>query len=225
LEEDLASDGTVVLDEVGDLTTPLQTRLLKALETGGPPASARLVATTSRDLASEAAAGDFSGDLQAILAKCTIKVAPLRERLEDIAPIVRHHLGLLAQAEGRPAPRLTADALAKLRSHPWPGNVRELVDTVERAFLMAEEGVIDAFHVVPGGAPISTERLKAALPTFRDAKSSFEHSYYSHLMRVTGGNVSLASKLAMKTRKEIYDALKRLGLSATDYRGSAANED
>jgi two-component system response regulator GlrR len=235
LEEDLASEGTLVLDEVGDLTPPLQERLLRALEgaredgaiEAAPPprrTAARLVATTSRDLAEDVLTGGFLEGLAALLARCTIKVAPLRERPEDIASIVRHHLGLLAQAEGAAAPRLTAGALEQLRSYGWPGNVRELVDTIERAFLMAEDGLIDAFHVVPGGAPISTERLKAALPTFRDAKSSFEHAYYSQLMRVTGGNVTLAAKLAMKTRKEIYDALKRLGLNATAYRGPLTAE-
>jgi two-component system response regulator GlrR len=119
---------------------------------------------------------------------------------------------------------VTPPALERFLAHAWSGNVRELVETTERTFLVAEDGIIDERHVVFGGAPISAERLKAALPTFRDAKSSFEHAYYSQLMRVSGGNVSLAAKLAMKTRKEIYDALKRLGLSATAYRSPMTAE-
>jgi DNA-binding NtrC family response regulator len=232
IEEDLLTGGTLVLDEVGDLAPPLQAKLLQGLEAASSPprgaapadCTVRLVATTMHDLESDVHAGHFLEGLRAFFAQTTIHLLPLRDRPEDIAPILGHHLALLARREGSPPPRVTPQALDRFLAHGWPGNVRELVETTERTFLMAEDGVIDDRHVVFGGAPISAERLKAALPSFRNAKSSFEHAYYSQLMRLTGGNISLAAKMAMKTRKEVYDALRRLGLSATDYRGQLAAE-
>jgi DNA-binding NtrC family response regulator len=205
LDEGLANGGTLVLDEIGDLAHPLQTKLLRAIEHGSfarwgsrsaEALGARVIATTTRPLEAEMRGGGFNEHLGELLGRQTVQVLPLRDRIEDIPPIVHHHLALIARRERQQAPRLTPQALERLLSHGWPGNVRELVDTVERAFLMAEDGLIDGHHVVLGGVPVSTERLKVALPSFRDAKSSFEY--------------------------EIYDALRRLGLNATAYRSPMA---
>jgi len=104
----------------------------------------------------------------------------------------------------------------KLVSHPWPGNVRELINCIERAVLLAGANVIEAEHVMlPGGA---TAEPGGALLPYREAKAKFEQDYYSQLMRAVDGNVSLAAKLGKKTRKEIYDALKRHGLDAMVFR-------
>lgn len=219
--------GTLLLNEVSELPGPLQAILLGALEAGPPSGSrpgrgrrvvVRVVATTRQDLHAAVERGQFLDRLHSLLRASTIHVPPLRERPEDIAPIVRHHLGLICERQGRPSPQFTPAALEKLMTHDWPGNVRELVDVLDRALLVAEGIDLDVHDIVLSGA-VSGNRIKVALPSYRTAKSRFEHAYYSQLMSLAGGNVSLAAKLAKKTRKEIYDALRRLRLSATAYRG------
>jgi two-component system response regulator GlrR len=109
-------------------------------------------------------------------------------------------------------------------AYDWPGNVRELVDVLERAVLVADGDLVDEHDLVFSDA-VSGGRIKVAVSTYRSAKSTFERAYYSRLMRLAGGNVSHAAKLAEKTRKEIYDALKRLRLSPTEYRSGLASGD
>jgi two-component system response regulator GlrR len=125
---------------------------------------------------------------------------------------------MIADREKRPPMRVSSGALNRLLTHSWPGNVRELINMIERAVLLAGADEIDAEHImVPSG---ETEVASAALLPYREAKTKFELDYYSLLMRTADGNVSLAAKLGHKTRKEVYDALKRLGLDAMAFRGS-----
>jgi two-component system response regulator GlrR len=127
---------------------------------------------------------------------------------------VQHHLSLIAEREKRPALRLSSAALEKLIRYSWPGNLRELVNLLERAALLAGSEKIEAEHItLPGDATTAS-----SLQPYRDAKLKFEREYYSQLMRAAEGNVSLAAKLGHKTRKEIYDALRRLGLDAMVFR-------
>jgi two-component system response regulator GlrR len=167
-------------------------------------------------------AGRFREDLYSRLSVYPVHIAPLRTRAEDIAPIATHYLELIGAREKCPVPRLTPGGIEKLLSHSWPGNVRELVNTLERAVLMAPDRTLDAEHIVlpatspPGAA--NGDADEQTLTTFKDAKARFELRYYERILRTAGGNVSMAAKLAHKTRKEIYDAAKRLGLEVTAYR-------
>jgi DNA-binding NtrC family response regulator len=143
-------------------------------------------------------------------------VPSLRERAEDIPRLVHHYLAVIAERERRPVPRVTPDALDKLVRYRWPGNVRELVNLVERAVLCAggaaTDAVIDAEHVlVPEPGP---PRGTQPLVPYREAKARFELEYFAELMRTAGGNVSRAARLGGKTRKEIYEALRRCGLTS-----------
>src|SRR5690606_15496653 len=118
------------------------------------------------------------------------------------------HLLVIAERERQLVPRLTAGAIEKLLSYSWPGNVRELVGTLERAFLLVDAGVIGPDQIV---LP-ETADLAPPIPPYRTAKIAFEMAYYSKLLRAAFGNISLAARLAQKTRKEVYDAVKRLKL-------------
>ncbi len=227
-----AHNGTLFLDELGELPLSMQAKLLRVLETGevvrlgsneSRKISVCIVAATNRSLEDEVRAGRFREDLYYRLSVYPVHVTALRTRLEDLAPIASHYLELIAAREKCAVPRLTSSAIEKLLSHSWPGNVRELVNTLERAMLMAGDRVLDAAHIVlPASAsapPVSTDDDEAnALTGYRDAKARFEHRYYARILRVAGGNVSMAAKLAQKTRKEIYLAAKRHGLEVTDYR-------
>jgi len=220
-----ADKGTLFLDEIGEMPMAMQVKLLRVLQTSAvqrvgsteaKEVNFRLVTATNRDLASEVKAGRFREDLFYRIHVYPLHVPPLRERPEDIAPIVQHHLSMIADREKRPTPRLSTAALEKLIAHSWPGNVRELINSLERAALLAGESQIEADHIILSGTEASTS---GALLPYREAKAKFEHEYYSQLMRIADGNVSLAAKLGQKTRKEIYDALKRLGLDAGGFRG------
>ena len=220
-----AHNGTLFLDEIGEMPLAMQAKLLRVLEssevqrigsTERRKINVRLVTATNRNLEKAVKDGQFREDLYYRVVVYPVHVAPLRERPEDIPPIVTHHLSAIASRENRPALRVTAAALEKLVSYSWPGNVRELVNLLERAVLQADR-TIDAEHIRwPQGAPRPT--ASSSLVPYREAKTRFELEYFSQLMRTADGNVSLAAKLSRKTRKEIYDALKRLGLDAAEYR-------
>ena len=225
-----ADRGTLFLDEIGEMPLGMQAKLLRVLETSDvqrigstetKKVNFRLVTATNRNLELEVKEGRFREDLYYRVQVYPIHIAPLRERPEDIAPIVAHHLSVIGTRENRPALRLTPRAVEKVLAYSWPGNVRELVNLLERAVLLAENNIIDAEHLT---LPDMTNSLddkttsNGALQPYRNAKQKFERDYYSQLMRTANGNVSLAAKLGKKTRKEVYDALKRLGLDAMVYR-------
>jgi len=223
-----ADKGTVFLDEIGELPASMQVKLLRVLETSEvqrigstetKKVNFRMVSATNRTLEHEVQQGRFREDLFYRIHVVPLHVPPLRDRPEDIAPIVTHHLSAIGLREHRPALRLTPAALEKLLAYSWPGNVRELVNLLERAVLLAANRVIDAEHLIfPEVRADTASQLGPSLASYRDAKIKFDRDYYSQLMRTAGGNVSLAAKIGQKTRKEIYDALKRLGLEAVAYR-------
>ena len=215
-----AHRGTLFLDEIGDMPLAMQAKLLRVLETGEVQrvgastrtvVDFRLVTASNRDLEQAVRDGLFRADLYYRIHVYPVHVPALRDRAEDVPRLVHHYLAVIAARERRPVPRVTPAALDKLADYAWPGNVRELVNLVERAVLCAGEQVIDAEHVFVR-APAEPPRGTAPLVPYREAKARFEVDYYAQLMRAAGGNVSRAAKLGRKTRKEIYDALKRCGL-------------
>lgn len=221
-----ADTGTLFLDEIGEMPLHMQVKLLRVLETGevtrlgsneARRCNVRVVAATNRKLEAEVRAGRFREDLFYRVSVCPLAIPPLRDRPEDIPPLATHHLDQIARREQRAPARLTPAALEKLLSHRWPGNVRELANSLERAVLLAEQGAIDAGHLL-----LPEDAAPLILP-YREAKEQFEQTYYGNVLRTTGGNVSLAAKLAQKTRKEVYDALRRLGLDAGVYRDSSGS--
>jgi PAS domain S-box-containing protein len=146
---ELADDGTLFLDEVGEIPLELQSKLLRVLQEGQfervgdertRTVKVRLVAATNRDLLAEAKAGRFRLDLYYRLSVFPIEVPPLRERLEDITELAEHFIQQSARRLGVPRPRLSRVHFEELRSYDWPGNVRELQNVVERAVILAKDG-------------------------------------------------------------------------------------
>ena len=181
-----AQGGTLFLDEIGDMPAEAQTRLLRVLQEGEfttvggrQPirADVRIVAATHRDLRQAIAQGQFREDLFYRLNVVPIRLPPLRERVEDIAPLARHFLEK-AREGGAPARALDAGALERLRTHRWPGNVRELENLMRRVAALYPQETIsedivaaelaEAVRAAPGGAPAAapvagTEPLAAAV--------------------------------------------------------------
>jgi two-component system response regulator AtoC len=170
---EVASGGTVFLDEIGELPTPLQARLLRAVEarevirvgaTRPIAIDARFVAATNRDLQVEIAKGAFRLDLYYRLAVVTLTVPPLRARPARIVHIAQELAAAAAAAAGRAAPRFAPSAIARLQAHAWPGNVRELRNTIERALLLAQgdeltaaDIVLDAASGEPAPSPVRAD--------------------------------------------------------------------
>ena len=139
---EMAHTGTIFLDEIGELDPRMQVKLLRVLDgvayyrLGGVKkvtVDVRVLAATNQDLDAAVAAGKFRGDLYHRLAQFTITVPPLRQRVQDIAPLARHFL-----EQHDPALRLTPDAIAALESYPWRGNIRELRNVVTKAAVLAQ---------------------------------------------------------------------------------------
>jgi len=154
----LADGGTLLLDEIGDTSPAFQVRLLRALESGeiqpvGASATTqvdvRVIAATHRDLAAEVAAGRFRQDLLYRLRVVALPLLPLRERMDDLLPLVEHLLARLTLRRGVPAPPLEPETYEVLRAYAFPGNVRELRNILEHALVMARGGPIGPGHLPP----------------------------------------------------------------------------
>ena len=146
---ELAHDGTLLLDEIGEIPLDLQSKLLRVLQEGQfervgdertRTVKVRLIAATNRDLLAEAKAGRFRLDLYYRLSVFPIEVPPLRERLEDIGKLTDHFIKQAARRLGVPRPRLTKLHVQELQNYDWPGNVRELQNVIERAVILARGG-------------------------------------------------------------------------------------
>jgi DNA-binding NtrC family response regulator len=169
-----ARGGTVFLDEVGELPTELQAKLLRFLEerrferVGGDAVvdvDVRIVAATNRDLQAEVAAGRFRRDLFYRLNVVALSLPPLRERRGDLDALVAHILPMLSARHRRSVPSVDAAARAALHAYAWPGNVRELVNALEHALVLAGGGAIDANDLpdavlAPPGAPQAADALE-----------------------------------------------------------------
>lgn len=147
-----ASGGTLFLDEITEMPLELQVKLLRVLETGrfmrvgstvSQESDVRIIAATNRLADRAVAAGKLREDLLYRLNVFPIDMPPLRERLCDVPLLAGHFLAAISEAEGR-ARRFTPDALTQLMAYPWPGNVRELRNAVQRAYVMAQDDLIDA---------------------------------------------------------------------------------
>jgi DNA-binding NtrC family response regulator len=154
-----AHGGTLFLDEIGELSLPLQAKLLRVLETGdverlggGRPITVdvRVVAATNQPLRERVASGRFREDLLFRLAVVEVELPPLRRRAEDVLPLVSHFATHFSKRYGRPVQAMSQAAREKLATYPWPGNVRELRNVMDRAVLLARGGVIRSIDVRTG---------------------------------------------------------------------------
>jgi DNA-binding NtrC family response regulator len=153
---ELARRGTLVLDEIGEMTLPLQAKLLRALQereidrvggTAPVPVEARVVAITNRDLSKAVSAGSFREDLFYRIQVVPLVIPPLRDRPGDIPLLADHFLAQFAARTGKPVRRFADEAVERLSRHDWRGNVRELENRVERAVLMADDDTLTSRHL------------------------------------------------------------------------------
>jgi len=214
---ELADGGTLFLDEIGELPMEVQPVLLGALErrrfrrVGGERSidvDVRVVAATHRDLRAQVNAERFRGDLYYRLAVAKIHIPPLRERPEDIGPLVELFAEEIGGGEESP---FGDEAIAALSRHRWSGNVRELRNVVEAALAM---GRIRLENTLPNAAPADAPSAPGEpLPIYKEARARaldlFELRYLTELMRRSEGNASAAARLAHMARPYLLRLLKR----------------
>jgi two-component system response regulator HydG len=214
-----AQGGTIFLDEVGDLPLSAQAKLLRVLEerevrrvgTVDPIiVDVRVVAATNRDLAGLVASGEFRDDLYYRLNVGTVHLPPLRHRLDDLEPLVRHFIIRCNERLGRSVSGVAPQALALLGRHSWPGNVRELANIIERAMVAAAGNVILPEHLPP---LLRTQRPEA--PAAVPAALTLEAAERDQILRAldaAGGKRIAAARLLGLSRRTLYRKLDRHGL-------------
>jgi len=212
---ELAEGGTLLLDEIGTLQLRQQAKLLRVLETGevervgasrARRIDARILSATNADLQAEVTAGHFREDLLFRLNTIEIRLPPLRQRREDLAPLAEYFLRRYAARYRKPVVSLDPEALAALESHPWPGNVRELDHTMERAVLLAVGPTVRAADLGLRGAFGATPRLED-LPLEEVERVLIRKALERH-----GGNVSQAARALGLSRSALYRRLQHHGL-------------
>ncbi len=212
---ELAGGGTIVLDEIGALTLPMQAKLLRVIEEkkferlGGNASlqiQARIIALTNADLEHAVQQGAFREDLYYRLNVFPIQIPPLRDRRADILPLAAHLLAGLCELHRRPPMRLTAKAAAALEGHDFPGNGRELKNILERAVIYASGDEITLEHLPPHLSEGKTE--KGAKMTLED----LERQYIAEVLDYTRGKKTRAAQILGISRKTLLEKRKRYKL-------------
>jgi DNA-binding NtrC family response regulator len=217
---EVAAGGTVFLDEIGEIDTPIQLRLLRFLEekeirpvgsTASRKVDVRVIAASNKELGALVGKGLFREDLWYRLNVASLEIPPLRRRREDIPQLVEHFLREFTKAYGRPV-RLENDALCLLLEHSWPGNVRQLRHVLEKLVILTPGGVVDAGAV---GAALDAYVLAGAASAAPSSKSladlsALEEEHIRKVLEATAGNKSRAAAILGIERKTLYRKLERM---------------
>ena len=224
---ELADTGTLFMDEVSEMPLDVQVKLLRVLETGtfrrlggnrDISVDVRFVFASNKSLQDCVARGDFREDLYHRINLLPINLAPLRERRDDILPLIMYFLQTCSE---RPAEEweITEEAMAALCAHDWPGNIRELRNTIRRACILALEPVISA-DLLPFSPPRTPPAEPASAPASRAPSADpvplwmVERDHIQRVMDQVEGNKSRAAKILEIDRKTLYTKLERFGLAA-----------
>jgi two-component system, NtrC family, response regulator AtoC len=221
---ELANNGTVFLDEIGDMSPTLQAKLLRALEerafrrVGGSQdikVDVRIIAATNRPLEKLIEEKKFREDLYYRLNIITVDVPPLRERRQDIPLLVDHFLKRFATEFRKNVTDVSGEALRKLEAYEWPGNVRELKNVIERAVLLGSGPVVAAEDLSMGrsaAAPPEKDKKLFSLPAKGFKFDDLEKDIVLQALERTGWNQTRAGELLGMTRDQIHYRMEKFGL-------------
>lgn len=217
-----ANEGTIFLDEIGNMPISIQAKMLRVLQerqfypVGSKKlveVSVRVLVATNMDLVKAVKEGEFREDLYYRIHVIPIEMPPLRERKEDIPPLVDHFINKFNPIMDKKVKGVTSLGMQKLMLHDWPGNVRELENTIEYAMAMTQHDTITDELIL---------RTKGLFPqplkSLKEAKAYFEKNYLINLLDQTKGNVSKASEIAGKYRADFYILLKKYDLKPEDFK-------
>ena len=217
-----AHEGTLLLDEIGDMPMRLQVKLLRVLQedqvrpvgaTDAVKINTRVISATHQDLKELMIKGAFREDLYYRLNVVNIHLPALRERREDIPLLVDHFLVQIAAESGQVRKVYAPEAVELLVASHWPGNIRQLYNVVRQNVALSPTRVISTEHVRS-----ALGEQANALPSFSEARDEFTRNYLSQLLQITGGNVSHAARLAKRNRTDFYKLLGRHQLNPEQFK-------
>ncbi|HEC30933.1 MAG: sigma-54-dependent Fis family transcriptional regulator [Deltaproteobacteria bacterium] len=229
-----AHKGTIYLDEIGDISPAIQTKLLRVLQekeikplgqTKSVKIDVRVIASTNRDLVARLKEGQFREDLYYRLNVLPVHMPPLRERVEDIPLLTDYFLKKFCAELGKEPKRISPELMELFLRHPWEGNVRELENIIKRGILFAPEDIIYPADV----GWETTEKRKVcfdlddinSLP-YKKAKAmvleNFNVEYISNALRKSGGNVTHAAKMCGMERQALQHIMRRYGIKSANFR-------
>src|SRR5262245_18158758 len=233
-----AHEGTIFLDEIGDMPLSIQVKLLRVIEErqfypigSETPVrvNVRIIVATNKDLENEVKQGRFREDLFYRIHVIPIRLPPLRERQGDIPYLAEYFLKRHCERMKKNIKGFTPEAMKKLMLHDWPGNVRELENTIEYAVVMAQQDVITEELVLQTKAPSDGVTPEAGLlrnvllhdapsKSLKEARAEFEKAYLIGLLERSGGSAAQAAQIAGKYRADFYDLLKKHNIKIADFK-------
>jgi transcriptional regulator with GAF, ATPase, and Fis domain len=227
----LADNGTIFLDEIGEMSPKLQVKLLRVLQerkvdpvgsTRSVDVDVRVVAATNKDLAEEVKAGRFREDLFYRLQVVPVSLPALREREGDVELLAQHFIARHSHELNRPGIAFSDEALRYLSTYSWPGNIRELENLVERIAILSDGDIIDVDQIpdfVRASQPTQIATLEDfVLPSlgvdFNALVDSYENKLIATALSQTGGNKKAAAKLLGLNRTTLVEKIKKKGLES-----------
>ncbi|MFL5293482.1 MAG: sigma-54-dependent transcriptional regulator [Myxococcales bacterium] len=225
---ELADDGSLFLDEIGELSQNLQAKLLRVLQereferVGGVkriPVRARILAATNRDLTAEVSGGRFREDLYQRLKVVTLSIPPLRERREDVPLLVEHLLVKINQRLHKNLRRVPRETLEKLMAREWPGNVRELENLLTRAAVLSQgDLLLEEYLVANGQGPVKPAKMVSATaaPERVPTLDELEKTHIERVFSMTKGHKGRACQILGISRPTLERKLRKYGLILTD---------
>jgi len=229
-----ANNGTIFLDEVGDMSLATQAKVLRVLQDGEYQrvggheirrTNARLIAATNKDLVKEIAAGRFREDLFYRLNVVPVKLPPLRDRREDVPALIEHFRRRFGRENGIAPAGFSDNAVTRLRAYHWPGNIRQLKNVVERSLILAngptvtaDDIELDQENAPPAGLPLGSDSAAEESGTLQEFKEDAERRYLLSKLAENNWNVK-ATAVALDTpRSNLYKRMKHLGIDPADHR-------
>ena len=223
---ELADGGTLLLDEIAELSLEAQAKLLRVLEadeiervggTGPIPINVRTIAATNRDLRADIRDSRFREDLFFRLHVVPIHISPLRQRREDVSLLIAHFLQLNRERSGARPPRINPEALAMLEGHEWPGNGRELANIVERLTILhagEEVGSADVARILEGTSPAAVASVtpEANGGGLAEQLDAFEKRLIEEALDSADGNLAEAARRLRTDRANLYRRMRRLDI-------------
>lgn len=230
---EIADKGTIFLDEIGDMSPDLQVKLLRALQerrferVGGSQTIAvdiRVISATNKNLVAAIEDNQFREDLYYRLNVIPINILPLRERLEDIMPLVAHFQSGFARRNTEYQPKIFPDPVQQvLQSYEWPGNIRELENLVERLSVLVEEDTVSTTDL-PGcmigtktdATPVSVANVFQNKIGFNEAVESYQKSLITHALNETGWVKAKAAEMLKMNRTTLVEKIKKMEIEPND---------
>ena len=227
-----ADKGTLILDEIGDISPAIQAKLLKFLQdkevkpvgsSRSRTADVRIIALTNQNLEEKIRDKSFRQDLYYRLNVLSLEVPPLRERREDIPILVRTFAHRTCGEMSMAPMEIDPSVMAYLASHPWPGNVRELLNYVRRLAVFSNGKTIDMplVHLVDGPRDTAPKEHPLYKEAKKEALDIFSKNYLSELFELTRGNISETARISGLERASIQKIIKRLNLNMDQFRRNA----